>query len=271
MGESVDLYDGDKKIWEIQKNYDGITMLADDISSLGCEINVYQESINKMFPEYLVNFDYFGRVMENYGFKLITRDEANNLGLPEGSGLFSDLFNYMTTEIKRNPNKKSDYKDAANMTAYEKKISFLNRYFVYKKISNVNAEKVSIELLEEVSDKPKQPEKPKSKTPSLMKKPVKKVKLVQVEEKPKAKKLNRTLVLQADFEEEEEEEEKEEEQVEEEVNMGEEPLLETVEEGHPVLVNPTEQQEEKALSEKPEKEKRVKKVKAKPKLVLKEE
>jgi hypothetical protein len=32
------------------------------------------------------------------------------------------------------------------MTAFEKKISFLNRYFVYKKIREVNTEKVELEL-----------------------------------------------------------------------------------------------------------------------------
>ena len=32
------------------------------------------------------------------------------------------------------------------MTEYEKKISFLNRYFVYKKIRNVNTEKIQMEF-----------------------------------------------------------------------------------------------------------------------------
>ena len=35
--------------------------------SLGYAIGVYQESINKTFKEYLVNFNYFVRMMENYG------------------------------------------------------------------------------------------------------------------------------------------------------------------------------------------------------------
>jgi hypothetical protein len=34
------------------------------------------------------------------------------------------------------------------MTAFEKKISFLNRYFVYKKVREVNTEKVELELIE---------------------------------------------------------------------------------------------------------------------------
>jgi phosphoribosylformylglycinamidine (FGAM) synthase PurS component len=68
------------------------------------------------------------------------------MGLPEGSGLFSELYMNMLEEIKKNKNKAKDYGDAINMSEYEKKISFLNRYFVYKKIRNVNTEKVQMEF-----------------------------------------------------------------------------------------------------------------------------
>jgi hypothetical protein len=86
------------------------------------------------------------RVFEAYGFKIIDRVEAQSLGLPEGSGLFSELYNNMLEEIKRNRYKEKDFENAANMSAFEKKISFLNRYFVYKKIREVNTEKVELEL-----------------------------------------------------------------------------------------------------------------------------
>ena len=49
-------------------------------------------------------------------------------------------------EIKRNKYREKDFENAANMTAFEKKISFLNRYFVYKKVREVNTEKVELEL-----------------------------------------------------------------------------------------------------------------------------
>ena len=87
--------------------------------------------------------------MEDYGFRLITRDEALQLGLPEGSGLFSELYTNMMLEIKQSPNKKNDYGGSSKMNEFEKKISFLNRYFVYKKIRNVNAAKVVLETPEE--------------------------------------------------------------------------------------------------------------------------
>ena len=143
-GESVELYSNDVKMWEVQKNYDD-DEFPDDINSVGYKIGVYQESINKMFSEYLVNFDYLNRVMGNYGFALVMRDEARLIGLPEGSGLFSELFNNMQEEVKRYPNKSKMYGAALKMNAYEKKIAFLNRYFVYKKIVNVNAENIVLD------------------------------------------------------------------------------------------------------------------------------
>ena len=99
-----------------------------------------------MLKKMRVNFDYFNRIMEDYGFKLVDRDEAQNLGLPEATGLFGELFMAMMEEIKRNKYKENDLGNAYKMTEFEKKISFLNRYFVYKKIRHVNEEKIEIEL-----------------------------------------------------------------------------------------------------------------------------
>ena len=86
-------------MWEVQKLYNR-TEFETNETSVGYAINVYQESINKVFREFLVNYNYLIRVMENYGFTLITPDEARVLGLPSGSGLFNDLFNYMNDEVK---------------------------------------------------------------------------------------------------------------------------------------------------------------------------
>jgi hypothetical protein len=144
-GESLQIYEDGKKIWEVVKNYSADSF-DDDASSMNYQIDVYQESINNLISEYLINFDYLDRVMENYGFKLISRDEAKSFGLPDATGMFSDLYMNMLEEIKITPFKKKDYGKAVDMTAFEKKISFLNRYFVYKKVIMVNAEKVQLEL-----------------------------------------------------------------------------------------------------------------------------
>ena len=144
-GDSVKILEGGKKIWEITKGYGGETF-DDDSSSIGYRIDVYQESINQTISEYLVNFDYLNRVMSAYGFEVISREEAKDMGLPEGSGLFSELFLHMMDEIAKNKFKAKEYDQAPYMSSPEKKISFLNRYFVYKKIRTVNTENVELEL-----------------------------------------------------------------------------------------------------------------------------
>jgi hypothetical protein len=144
-GESIQIIDGGKKIWEITKGY-GSESFEDNSSSIGYRIDVFQESINQTIPEYLVNFDYLNRVMSAYGFELVNREEAIDLGLPASSGLFSELFLQMSEEIEKNKFKAKDYDKAPFMTSYEKKISFLNRYFMYKKVRTVNIETVQLEL-----------------------------------------------------------------------------------------------------------------------------
>lgn len=129
-GNSI-VINGNDKIWEVVKEYDS-SIFADDETSLGYPINVYQETINKYFREYLVNFTYFTRVMENYGFKVLTSAEAKEIGMPSGIGNFKQL-----------------YSDKYHMTPSERKISFLNNFFIFKKIRSVDAEKVKLRATDE--------------------------------------------------------------------------------------------------------------------------
>jgi hypothetical protein len=85
--------------------------------------------------------------MEKYGFIIVPRNEAKTLGLPEGTGMFIELYHMMMDEINSNPKKAVDYKDAPSMRKYEKDISFLNRYFVFKKVRTINAEKLTNTIL----------------------------------------------------------------------------------------------------------------------------
>ena len=55
---------------------------------------------------------------------------------------------HMIEEIKRNKFKATMYGEAPNMSNVEKTISFLNRYFVYKKIREVNIDKLQIDLVD---------------------------------------------------------------------------------------------------------------------------
>tara|TARA_B100000902_G_C27067073_1_gene792088 strand:- start:166 stop:846 length:681 start_codon:yes stop_codon:yes gene_type:complete len=143
-GESdVIMMEGDK-IWEVTKQYERKDF-SDNSTSLGYAIDVFQETINKKFREYLVNYKYLTRMLQNYGFTLVSDDEAKQMGIPSGTGMFSELFDSMKTEIKRN--KRHNYGVAPQMNQEQRKISFLNRYFIYKKTHNVNADTVSKNLL----------------------------------------------------------------------------------------------------------------------------
>jgi hypothetical protein len=78
--------------------------------------------------------------MENYGFELVTDEEAKQMGLPHASGLFGELFAAMQSEIEKDPKRISDYKQANKMSDVEKQISFLNRYCVFRKVASVSKE-----------------------------------------------------------------------------------------------------------------------------------
>jgi len=144
--ENYSIHVEGKMIFDIQKKYNQ-TGFPDDETSAGYPISVYQDSINKYATEYLVNFVYLVRLMGDYGFKLISLEEAKAMGFPSGSGLFEDLFRQMTKETNR-----TQYGEAQNMSREEKEISFLNRYFIFRKTHDVKADKVS-KVIGEIEDK----------------------------------------------------------------------------------------------------------------------
>jgi hypothetical protein len=135
LNESISIFKNSKKIWELSKQYD-MTEFSDDETSLGYAIDIYQETINKTFREYLVNYKYLLRVMENNGFVLLSEIEYKQLNLPNSMGNFEQLYNFMTIEAKSN-NLSKRIGSALLLSDEEKQISFLNNYFIFKKIRNV--------------------------------------------------------------------------------------------------------------------------------------
>ena len=139
-----------KKILEITQKYSQ-TAFTETEPCLGYEIDVWQESINQTFSEYLVNFEYLKQIMMSYGFDLVTVEVAQQMGLPKATGLFKDLFDSMCKSNKKKSNIK-DYGSAANMTDEEKKISFMNRFFVFQKRRNVETNLVQKNMKEELEN-----------------------------------------------------------------------------------------------------------------------
>ena len=119
--DSKDIFVGTKKIWSVIKKYETIHFSK----KLGLKIGVYQETINKVFDEYLVDFEYLIELLERYGFRLSTQPDIAPLGD------FGTLYKRM---------QKTDPK--IKMTQEESQISFLNNYFIFKKYQNVDTDQV---------------------------------------------------------------------------------------------------------------------------------
>jgi hypothetical protein len=115
-----------KKIWSITKKYNN-SEFNGDVDSLGLAISVYQETINKEAEEYLVHFPYFIETMKQYGFEMESKIPGMDV---QGHGDFSVLYEYM---LKNSPPDSQFIMDDK-----EKEISFLNKYFVFKKVRRVN-------------------------------------------------------------------------------------------------------------------------------------
>ena len=133
-------------MFQLTKLYDE-TGFPEDEMSLGYGVNVYQESIGQPIVEYLVHFKFLVRIMENYGFVLASKEETVKMGLPDGSAMFETLFYQMESEAQQSSEMKLKYGDALHMSEEEKTVSFLNRYFVFRKVRHVATERVT-QLLE---------------------------------------------------------------------------------------------------------------------------
>lgn len=132
--DTIELFKDNNKIFHIKKKYNDNSdvFLNNNNNSLGYTISVYQESINKEFDEYLVNFDYFKSVMKDYGFILEENFNYNNT-LTKSVDSFENLYNNIAN-LSLKDKKKYNWLD--KLTKEEKEISFLNNYFIFKKISD---------------------------------------------------------------------------------------------------------------------------------------
>ena len=109
--EEKSIIKDDKKIFGIRKHYNSEQFL-DDETSLGMEIVIYQETINQYISEYLVNFDYFIRIMQDYGFVLVKNPFIEDKR--ESIGGFKELYDQLIS------NPPPNMKDFEKMSYEEK-------------------------------------------------------------------------------------------------------------------------------------------------------
>jgi hypothetical protein len=95
----------------------------------------------------LVNFYFFTRILENYGFVPLSDNEAQRIGFSKSIGTFDSLFDIMKEDIESGKIDKTDVGKAINMSVNEKTISFLNNYYIFKKVRNPNAKEITDRIL----------------------------------------------------------------------------------------------------------------------------
>ena len=80
------------------------------------------------------------------------------MGFNKSIGSFKDLFDDMEEDIESKKIKKADIGDAMLITSKEKRLSFLNNYFIYKKVHSVNAAQEELHYLAK-KDEPEEEKK----------------------------------------------------------------------------------------------------------------
>lgn len=135
--------DSGETMWKVEKKFSSTKLLFNDKRpNFGKQIDVFVKTIGVVHPEYLVNFYYLDRIMEEYGFsKVVLKpfEEFYN-ELIEGK----NLMDLSDKELEK------DIEVAKKMSIDEKRFSFLSSGFIYKKEKNSSDSlmKKLVELIE---------------------------------------------------------------------------------------------------------------------------
>ena len=127
-------------IWKLRKKYRQDNFQANS-TSLGMGVDVWIGSINQEITEYLVNFDYLVEKLREKNIELVTSELAHEMGLPnnKGSASFSEVYSDIQQKFQGMESNSKDYKRLndifSNISEDEKRLSFLSRYFIFRKIT----------------------------------------------------------------------------------------------------------------------------------------
>jgi len=104
----------DNTVWMIKRKYD-ITPSNNNVG-VGKKISVYMESINKVYDEYLVDFEVLKEQFKEYGIHELSDKDKKYFGLKDSIGSFENW-----------------YIDTFNMHKSLQQYSFMNKWFIFKK------------------------------------------------------------------------------------------------------------------------------------------
>ena len=122
-------------IWEITKEPQD-----EELHPSGQKIDVFNISIGKAFPEYLVNFAHLIQVAKRYGLIPINNEQIPGLMGIESFGTehLHDAIRELSEDLIKTKPKKNEKEqevfDIKKMSIEEQKYSFMNNYFVFIKI-----------------------------------------------------------------------------------------------------------------------------------------
>ena len=114
--------EGEIPIWTITKDYDKEDLTPDD-ESIGLGIDVEFISIGATHKEYLVPFELLKKKLSKIGFELLDAKELKELGLNSSTNTFDVSYEMAEKLGKKFP-----------MTESIKQFSFLNRWFIFKRM-----------------------------------------------------------------------------------------------------------------------------------------
>lgn len=137
--ETTDFISGEKDgkvIWSIQRKYE----LPFQPMQTGQAVKVFMETISQPIDEYLVHYEHLVHELSKYNIHPLTQEECAAIGVTQSSGLFSELFSelqeYVTERRRRLPQHEMwmlPIVDNMASSEAEKRISFFNRWFIFKK------------------------------------------------------------------------------------------------------------------------------------------
>ena len=114
-------------MWKIEKKYK-TKLVFDERPMLGKQIDVYVGSIGNVHPEYLVNFKYFEKLMEEYGFEKVFVKPFEEFYNDLKSG--NPIEGFDDEELNQN-------RDTVGKMSEDEKIwSFFSNAFVFRKVKN---------------------------------------------------------------------------------------------------------------------------------------
>jgi hypothetical protein len=118
-----------RTVWSLRKMYDTFDR-ENPSANFGKRIDVYMETINQQITEFLVDFDLLKLALKRHGIHLLTPTECSELQVPtDSTGLFGELWKELS-----NTQESDRFLDSARkMSDAEKRYSFMNRWFIFKK------------------------------------------------------------------------------------------------------------------------------------------